>query len=847
MASITISGPPVTNAHDTRSPAAPADPTLQPPIDLASNTATAARDTQQHDRLLPEKSETRQQRVDQLVHLAETGSEETVQFYDGLRTDFDDVDDDLPKRTRKIIQALQQASIPTPVVRDSRRGQAWGIRQIATAWDMTEPDLKGFFEDAYLSRGMIAKLRTFASRVQFDVAAPLLREARDHRRYPDRDHDTQEDVRKRARFSRSHPWRPVDVDRAMAASGHFADLKVSAQDDIVGEEQVGASQEPVESDAEAADLEGDEEEGTKSAPLAVPEILRHIAFGDARRHHLEGSDHSDDAAPKTTVTNQPLDSPFEALPPIKCEGTSPRDHSELQSLAPSSSPISPTPEFGRRYDAAGVTSSRPGRFLDISSDEHSRLGANFPRSSAPSSPLARISKRPQRPNDNGDFLPTDTGLATVSRPGDESLGVLAARSDVVGRRDRRQITTIEDNDKNMGLDESTLPASITHSGSLWPAHALETLAPGAMLCDRAIHCVMSILVAAAPSRVCNLDPLLAAIDYRKPFPPSAMPDPESRIFVPLHLPNNTHWVLAVIHPCRELIDLCDSLPSASHTEEARQVVGSIMQHLDLDPTASQSAWTILSRLTPVQDNSYDCGVFVLITTLYLLTGHAFPIDPIDGSLWRQVFRSLLANPHDEASAIQQCLGSKAILNPTMPAVPSLRLQDWMGQISSAVRTASGPVDEALATAESRARELEAMLRAIVDAKSLLEQLHVSMEPAAIFAPQLDAISKIVADCEQELSHLRPLLSLGSQSLSQVTLRNAMEACTQQLAQSRKKHARLRTQQRQHSHARDALTRAADFCGKVRERVLSEQQALHDAKRKLAKFRSAVSVLDDSEA
>ena len=101
-----------------------------------------------------------------------------------------------------------------------------------------------------------------------------------------------------------------------------------------------------------------------------------------------------------------------------------------------------------------------------------------------------------------------------------------------------------------------------------------------------------------------------------------------KAFVPVHIPSREHWCLMVAHVQQKQIIFFDPLYSEkftvslgnSYMNHFLQVLKNVAESFEV--TAFDiSTWkcTIASKENvPQQLNGYDCGVFVLLTTIFLM-------------------------------------------------------------------------------------------------------------------------------------------------------------------------------------------------------------------------------------
>ncbi|KAK7429819.1 hypothetical protein QQZ08_003664 [Neonectria magnoliae] len=137
-----------------------------------------------------DQDQLRQQRLQEFIRLAKTGSDDILKHYESLIDDFDSVDAAIPPYIKAIIKTLQRAAEPRSVPRDKRRGLDYRLGVITATWGITKDELVDFFgSETYLSRNIIDRLYTLASRVDFEHSSRLLLDAQRARRDRNPDDD----------------------------------------------------------------------------------------------------------------------------------------------------------------------------------------------------------------------------------------------------------------------------------------------------------------------------------------------------------------------------------------------------------------------------------------------------------------------------------------------------------------------------------------------------------------------------------------------------------------------------------------------------------------------------------
>ena len=93
----------------------------------------------------------------------------------------------------------------------------------------------------------------------------------------------------------------------------------------------------------------------------------------------------------------------------------------------------------------------------------------------------------------------------------------------------------------------------------------------------------------------------------------------SRIFIPVN--QSSHWTLLVVSPRSRTIEYFDSL-NGDKTAFI-QVTKNWLRHILGDQVWRESDWSVPASVSPVQGNSYDCGVFTVTSAKMIMLG----IDP----------------------------------------------------------------------------------------------------------------------------------------------------------------------------------------------------------------------------
>ena len=114
-----------------------------------------------------------------------------------------------------------------------------------------------------------------------------------------------------------------------------------------------------------------------------------------------------------------------------------------------------------------------------------------------------------------------------------------------------------------------------------------------------------------------------------------------KIFFPAHVGEN-HWSLIVCSPKEKNIIVIDSLKSITQKKQRVRYVKPVKEWLayewkrrygNEDMKSNDIEWSVATG-NPKQDNTNDCGVFVLVTADYLLDDLALTFSASDMNNWR---------------------------------------------------------------------------------------------------------------------------------------------------------------------------------------------------------------------
>lgn len=165
--------------------------------------------------------------------------------------------------------------------------------------------------------------------------------------------------------------------------------------------------------------------------------------------------------------------------------------------------------------------------------------------------------------------------------------------------------------------------------------ALTSLEPKHPISATAIQLVLETF-ASAGCRV--LDPLFLNTNKGAGKPPALKGlDPQvERLIVPLHHDKAQHWTLAFIDIPSHKTRHFDSLPLKS-ANRVKRVLEEFATSLD---ERSNDPWVTTTESFCRQNNSFDCGIYVLVAAIFLMAQQQPPTDLHDCSPWRLIFRAM---------------------------------------------------------------------------------------------------------------------------------------------------------------------------------------------------------------
>ena len=168
------------------------------------------------------------------------------------------------------------------------------------------------------------------------------------------------------------------------------------------------------------------------------------------------------------------------------------------------------------------------------------------------------------------------------------------------------------------------------------AGALSTLEPGQFLSATAVELVLS---TCCPENARIIDSACFNLSANNMTSSSLRPCGEYvvKVFLPIHYKN--HWTLAVLDRYARILTHYNSLPTESTFRDALDRALPIFMS---DIAGDQTSFPVAYEKPCTQENSYDCGVHMLLTALGAFV-NSVPAKSADTKLWRRIFRALLTD------------------------------------------------------------------------------------------------------------------------------------------------------------------------------------------------------------
>lgn len=291
------------------------------------------------------------------------------------------------------------------------------------------------------------------------------------------------------------------------------------------------------------------------------------------------------------------------------------------------SPMLETPDilFPRQWSCMSPQQSTPKPFFE--GDDQSMVLTQVDTQHSPMSATCK-SVFNRRPRVRA-FSPSPTGSQTVREE--------AAQDFVLDSPSACHSLRIA---ANRTLDQSPSAPGFTQRPKLPTtdlAGALSTLEPGQYLSASAIEHVLS---TCCPESARVIDSACFSLDLSNASSRSLRPcgDQITKVLVPIH--NKNHWTLAVLDRQARTITHYNSLSTTSSFKNGLgKALNRFMSNFESGVDGKKSLPLAYEELG-TQDNSYDCGVHVLVTALCTFVNSA-PLKSADTKLWRLIFRALL--------------------------------------------------------------------------------------------------------------------------------------------------------------------------------------------------------------
>ena len=133
-----------------------------------------------------------------------------------------------------------------------------------------------------------------------------------------------------------------------------------------------------------------------------------------------------------------------------------------------------------------------------------------------------------------------------------------------------------------------------------------------------------------------------------------------KVYLPIN--HDTHWSLAIFDRRHHLLHVYDPISENAISLESprHQIIKQVISALDLEADFPLSVARV-----PQQSNAYDCGIHLLITTIYDIANIRLP-ESFDCELWRRLF-TVLVKVHADLNASDSSLpGTGSHIYATLP-------------------------------------------------------------------------------------------------------------------------------------------------------------------------------------
>ncbi|KAK4983227.1 hypothetical protein LTR50_007347 [Elasticomyces elasticus] len=654
-----------------------------------------------------------QERKDSLERAATNASRELLQIYEQLRTLFQGRKLDLfallsPSTQRWIGLSYATFGRVAPLLHDIAQSE----------WRLESNDLLAEFGAAvFTSVNFLSKFRDFArSGVPWERARAALQQAKRQR---------QEPGAKLPRVAKDRDWAPADVATAMN-SINVTQRRPRKRKRVVSDEE------------DQAELISDEVHVASAASPIRSRRLAHISIAPVSVSKPNGRSRS---------TSQRRNGRYQFVPNLPTfeeedSGVNEEDKEQELEQAGDIEPSVPEIEVGRGvsiYTPPESISSPPALATPNDADDFmSESSVEFIMDETGHSPA------PADVDFQGDMLETysaqtthlDTGQKpragtrslheSIAGDGGSMRRVVHLHSD--GEETPERHTSFVTNKPSLTAIPENLQATLEG--------ALKQLEPESWLGQEAIERVLN---------MCTIYPFFSVAPL--PAEPDRDWDVWSRshklrrktwqckVLVPIL--QSAHWVLAYVNMRAYKITFYDSMASRKSWQSVAQALVAALGE-QWDPQVwSQS----LASDMPQQPNAYDCGMHVLLTSIFLMAELSLPTT-YDCRLWRTLFRNLLRKAE--------------ISQPEIDAFFRQRL--YADPADEHPRTAEGLM-RVIEASDKHLDDLHQRRRTIEDASTLVSSLHTRACSATYLLQHERTSFETEIDCRQR--HLADLQANGS--------------------------------------------------------------------------------------
>ncbi|KAK4996332.1 hypothetical protein LTR66_004033 [Elasticomyces elasticus] len=212
---------------------------------------------------------------------------------------------------------------------------------------------------------------------------------------------------------------------------------------------------------------------------------------------------------------------------------------------------------------------------------------------------------------------------------------------------------------------------------------------------------------------------------------------QRKIFVPIL--QSAHWVLAYVNMRTYKVTFYDSMASRKSWQSVAQALVAALGE-QWDPQVwSQSLASDVQM--PQQPNAYDCGMHVLLTSIFLMAELSLPTT-YDCRLWRTLFRNLLRKAEISQPEIDTLFGQTLCADPA----------------NEHLRTAEGLM-RVIEASDKHLDDVHQRRRTIEDASMLVSSLHTRACSATYLLQHERTSLETEVECRQR--HLADLQTNGS--------------------------------------------------------------------------------------